>query len=90
MTGAIVRRTYLAHLQAKSHTAEVGLLSELGHGVTTLEQAGFHHLERLCGSQLSQGGASTHLRGPLLRLLPCQFHAFLRPQILRRHGLAQH
>src|SRR5262249_15834270 len=73
----------IAYLQAKSHTAEGSLLAELGHGVTTLEQAGFHHLDRLRGSQLGQGCASTRLCSPLLRLLPCQFHTFLRSQLLR-------
>src|SRR5215831_13431187 len=80
---AIVRCTDIAHLQAKSHTAEGSLLAELGHGVTTLEQAGFHHLGRPRGRQLSQGGACARLCGPLLRLLPCQFHTFLRSQLLR-------
>src|SRR5262249_8627889 len=80
---AIVRCTDIAHLQAKSHTAEGSLLAKLGHGVTTLEQAGFYYLGRLRGSQLSQGGASTHLCSPLLHLLPCQFHTFLRSEFLR-------
>src|SRR5262245_11716044 len=80
--GAVGPCPYLAHLQAKSHSAEARLLSKLWDGVTTLEQASLHDLHRLCRSQISQRGPSTHLRGPLLRLLLSQFHAFLRPQIL--------
>src|SRR5262249_60221121 len=82
MTWAVARCTAPASLLAKSRTTQGRLLAELGHGVTTLEQAGLHHRDRLRRSQLSQGCTSTYLRGPLLRLLPCQFHAFLCSEIL--------
>jgi len=76
MPCAVVRCPDIVYLQAKSHTAEGSQLAELGHGVTTLEQAGLHHLDRLRCSQCSQGCASVHQLGQLLRLLPCQFQAF--------------
>src|SRR5712691_12069458 len=79
---AVMRSARVAHLQPKSHTAEVNLLSKLGDGVTTFQQARLHHLYGQSSSQVSQRRARPYLGGPILRLLLGQFVTFLESQLL--------
>ena len=82
MLRTVMCRAHVAHLQSKSHPAEVNLTAKLGDRITTFVQASLHHLHGQSSSQVSERCASPHLSGPLLGLLPGQFIAFLQPQFL--------